>query len=253
VHYQSVVQPLVEFDSSGVSLSVGVSTQTPEVMNLDEQLSNHIHKDSSVSVSRITPFPMSEFDFLIDKIATYERETGIEVFGNEVPTQILMNEYTSNMGIRNHFDDHLAFGETIVTISLLEPIWMNLTKPIRLENACQELDGECKVLLEAGSMLVMKGESRNTWRHGISKSRYVFVPNRDKIKDRILNEEHKTRDVNDKEVNEIDKVDGIIVNEEDIDSVRRLDGWRRVSLTIRKLLDGRKKCVVMYEPDASYK
>ena len=73
-------------------------------------------------------------------------------------------------------------------------------------NQCQDLEKETKVLLEPGSLFVMQQDARYLWRHGISgKAKWIRLP-------------------------------GDIVR-------RRDDDFVRTSLTVRKLLDGRKKVV----------
>lgn len=152
---------------------------------------------------------MEPFRWLIDKLYSYELENNLTIFGpskDSSPTQILMNEYVGNMGISNHFDDPDAFGEVIVTISLMNPLWMNLTLPEQHTNQCQELLTSTKILLERRSLFVMRDDARYEWRHGISKSKWMFLPSGE--------------------------------------SVYRDREYRRISLTIRKVLDGRRRCTI---------
>lgn len=133
----------------------------------------------------------------------------INILSDEVeyPDQILVNEYRNNMGIYSHLDDPMAFGKVLVMISLISPIIMRITR---------NSDGEVlKILLEPGSLLVMKGEARYEWWHGISHHRWVAVQSKDP----------KHSDMNEK-FNLL---------------VERDDSYRRISLTVRHLLDGRKR------------
>lgn len=122
---------------------------------------------------------------------------------SQQPNQVLVNEYTSSIGIRSHFEDELAFGDVIVTISLQDPIWMTLKRPKHKLNSCPIIEGYCRVLLKPRSLFIMSRECRFGWRHGISKSKNV------------------------------DLGDGT--------SVPRKNGYKRISLTIRNLLDTRKQ------------
>ena len=78
----------------------------------------------------------------------------------ETLNQILVNEYRFNMGILNHFDDSLAFGPSILTISLGEPMWMNLSLPSERRNDYLDLLKSTRVYLERRSLFVMQDESR---------------------------------------------------------------------------------------------
>lgn len=73
------------------------------------------------------------------------------------PSQVLVNEYRNNQGIASHFEDFEAFGDIILTISLINPLYMTLKKPVERTNACSEYLDVQKVLLEPGSLLVMQG------------------------------------------------------------------------------------------------
>jgi len=147
--------------------------------------------------------PLNPFQWLIDKLEN--EEWAPKVFGQEsFPTQILVNEYIDCTGIASHFEDEDAFGDVIATISLVSPIMMTLVKPMEHNNDCEDLIGFTKVLLEPGSLFIMKEDCRHLWRHGISR-RAKLIP--------LPNGGHLVRD----------------------------SQYRRISLTIRHLLQGRKR------------
>lgn len=75
------------------------------------------------------------------------------------PNQCIVNEYTRNQGIAAHVDS-VKFGPTIVGFSIGADSVMQFT------NADQTVD----VFLPRRSVLVMTGESRYEWKHGISKT-----------------------------------------------------------------------------------
>lgn len=77
-----------------------------------------------------------------------------------VPDQLILNEYLPGQGISPHVDCVPCFGDTILSLSLGSPCVMDFTS----------LKGKrhIPVLLEAGSLVVMKDESRYQWKHAIA-------------------------------------------------------------------------------------
>ena len=172
---------------------------------------------------------MSPFQFLIDKFYTDFFLTNNEIFGNDkstFPTQILVNEYVDNVGISSHFEDEEAFGPVIATISLLNPIYMTLEKPIVHNNSCDKYLGQTKVLLEKNSLFIMSDDCRYHWRHAIT--RHHKVPT-------VISEEGSDNDNNN-----IDNLN----DKTKFKLIQRDHNYRRVSLTIRHLLPGRKQVKV---------
>ncbi|KAI3634472.1 hypothetical protein MIR68_007383 [Amoeboaphelidium protococcarum] len=127
----------------------------------------------------------------------------------EQVTQILVNEYTNQIGISSHIDDPDAFGKVLVMISLQNPVYMRLR-----ETATRR---ECSILLEPRSLLILKGCARYEWEHGISHQKWIFTPRSGVISVNCLDDIHLTC---------------------------RDEHYRRISLTIRHLLPGRKQCKV---------
>ena len=74
------------------------------------------------------------------------------------PDQLIVNEYPAGSGIPAHVD-HAAFDDTIVSVSLGSSCVMDLT---RLGESPSEA-----VFLEPRSALVLAGEARQRWMHGI--------------------------------------------------------------------------------------
>ena len=85
----------------------------PDLQPPEQQLSAH------------ASLPMHRFQFLVDRIVARDR-----LFDSEpvlhTPTQVLVNEYVDRNGIASHVDSTEAFGDVIVLISLLSPIYMTL-------------------------------------------------------------------------------------------------------------------------------
>ena len=77
------------------------------------------------------------------------------------PDQTILNEYVGDQGIDPHTDLEDQFDDTVCSISLNGWASMVFTRPgfktIRL-------------MLEPGSLLMMKGECRYVWKHGIPKA-----------------------------------------------------------------------------------
>lgn len=150
--------------------------------------------------------PLKEFSWLLD-LLTQNKELNAQLdeplFHQNPANQILVNEYVGNQKISSHFDDFEAFGDTIVTLSLISPIWLTLKKPKEIKNTCQEIEKETRILLESNSLFIMRKEARFRWRHGISPRRFQDLPDQKPMK--------------------------------------RDESYRRVSLTVRELLFGRKK------------
>jgi alkylated DNA repair dioxygenase AlkB len=157
-----------------------------------------------------------------------------------LPSQVLINEYRNNMGIASHFEDFEAFGPIIVTISLVQPVYMTLKKPTQKTNGCDDYHDIVKILLEPGSLLVMKDETRYEYRHGIGKSKWVHY-----YCDHNHDANDGSGDCNDGERSVSGKHENMASNttmkRRKQVSIRRNNYYRRVSLTIRHLLHTRRK------------
>ncbi|CAL8336036.1 unnamed protein product [Boreogadus saida] len=84
-----------------------------------------------------------------------------------MPDQLTVNQYQPGQGIPPHVDTHSAFEDTILSLSLGSKTVMEFRHP----------DGRVvAVLLPGRSLLVMKGESRHLWSHGITPRKFDMVP-----------------------------------------------------------------------------
>ncbi|KAL2095884.1 hypothetical protein ACEWY4_008032 [Coilia grayii] len=84
-----------------------------------------------------------------------------------LPDQLTVNQYESGQGIPPHIDTHSAFEDTILSLSLGAKTVMDFRHP----------DGRSvAVVLPERSLLVMKGESRFLWTHGITPRKFDMVP-----------------------------------------------------------------------------
>uniref|UniRef100_A0A3Q3WZG6 tRNA (carboxymethyluridine(34)-5-O)-methyltransferase n=1 Tax=Mola mola TaxID=94237 RepID=A0A3Q3WZG6_MOLML len=86
---------------------------------------------------------------------------------NIMPDQLTVNQYESGQGIPPHVDTHSAFEDTILSLSLGAQTVMEFCHP----------DGRVvAVVLPGRSLLVMGGESRYLWTHGITPRKFDVVP-----------------------------------------------------------------------------
>ena len=71
--------------------------------------------------------------------------------------QVIINEYSPGQGITPHIDCIPCFAEVICSISLISPCVMDFLK-----------EEKTPILLEPRSLVVLSGESRYNWKHGIA-------------------------------------------------------------------------------------
>ncbi|NWX17173.1 ALKB8 protein, partial [Aegotheles bennettii] len=82
------------------------------------------------------------------------------------PDQLTVNQYEPGQGIPPHIDTHSAFEDEIISLSLGAEIVMDFKHP----------DGRTVALmLTRCSLLVMAGESRYLWTHGITPRKYDVI------------------------------------------------------------------------------
>ncbi|XP_042760998.1 alkylated DNA repair protein alkB homolog 8 isoform X1 [Panthera leo] len=82
------------------------------------------------------------------------------------PDQLTVNQYEPGHGIPAHIDTHSAFEDEIVSLSLGSEVVMDFKHP----------DGiTVPVMLPRRSLLVMTGESRYLWTHGITPRKFDTV------------------------------------------------------------------------------
>lgn len=82
-------------------------------------------------------------------------------FCPDPPDQVIVNEYLPGQGIALHVDCEPCFGETIISLSLGSACVMDFADSLsdRMES----------LLLERGSLLVLQGDARYRWKHGIAR------------------------------------------------------------------------------------
>jgi alkylated DNA repair dioxygenase AlkB len=81
-------------------------------------------------------------------------------FSEFISDQLIVNEYLPGQGISNHIDCEPCFGETIMSISLGSYCVMDFINKTTQKSV--------PVFLECGSLVVLKGDARYKWTHGIA-------------------------------------------------------------------------------------
>lgn len=78
--------------------------------------------------------------------------------------QLIVNEYLPGQGISAHIDCVPCFAGTILSLSLGSSCVMTMSRPAGHGQPAAEVP----LLLEPGGLLVMQGDARYVWRHGIA-------------------------------------------------------------------------------------
>jgi len=78
---------------------------------------------------------------------------------SKAPDQAIVNEYAPGQGIASHIDCVPCFDDVVISLSLAAPVVMDLKQKEQL----------VPILLEPRSLLVLRGEARYHWTHGIAK------------------------------------------------------------------------------------
>ena len=79
--------------------------------------------------------------------------------------QLTINEYVPGQGISPHVDTHSSFGDVIVSVSLGSGAVMNFARASSVLPA--EAPSSLSLYLPARSILIMSGEARLAYSHGI--------------------------------------------------------------------------------------
>ncbi|TAG43329.1 MAG: alpha-ketoglutarate-dependent dioxygenase AlkB [Cytophagia bacterium] len=90
-------------------------------------------------------------------------------FMQNMPDQLIINEYLAGQGIANHVDCEPCFGDTIVSLSLGSTCIMDFINKYTKE--------KIEALLEPRSLVILKDEARYDWTHGIKGKKTDFFKN----------------------------------------------------------------------------
>ena len=93
-----------------------------------------------------------------------ERLKRMPNFENFIPVEQCNLEYTPERGsaIDPHFDDFWLWGERLITLNLLSPTHLNMTRD-DLPNV------EVDITLPRRSLIILSGAARYEWKHGIHR------------------------------------------------------------------------------------
>ena len=93
---------------------------------------------------------------------------------DRVPEQVIVNEYEPGQGIAMH-TDHRGFGPTVCTISLGDDWEMDFS---------EDSSDKRPALLSRRSLVLLTGESRSSWQHGIAPRKSELTANgrRDRLR-----------------------------------------------------------------------
>ena len=83
-----------------------------------------------------------------------------------IPDQMIVNEYEPGQGIAPHIDRD-CFGPSVATLSLGDR-WPMQFIPLGRSAVATESE---EIFLDVGSMLILQGDARTRWMHGIVKRR----------------------------------------------------------------------------------
>lgn len=81
----------------------------------------------------------------------------------ELADQVIVNEYEPGQGIARHTDCRPCFGPTVAMVSLGSDIQMDFESPTG--------DHLVPLLVPRRSLIVLTGEARTHWKHGIARRR----------------------------------------------------------------------------------
>lgn len=126
----------------------------------------YANNSKSYTYSNITMQPL-----VFSKILTTIKKQ-VETACNLSFTSCLLNLYRDGKDSNGwHADDEKALGKNpvIASVSFGEERWFHLKHK-------KEKDLKTKLLLEHGSLLVMKGETQHQWLHQIPKTKKIIAP-----------------------------------------------------------------------------
>lgn len=96
----------------------------------------------------------------------------------KLPDQVIINEYLPGQGIAPHIDCVQCFEETIASLSLGSPCVMEFTH--------STTDEKITRLLEPRSLIVLSGDARYQWKHGIPARKRDKIYGQNLLRERRL-------------------------------------------------------------------
>lgn len=114
-----------------------------------------------------------------------------DLMNDFIPVEFCILEYTPERGsyIRPHYDDFWVWGDRLITVNLLSETILRLTKEFKIPPY------EIAIRMPARSLIVIQGEARYDWHHGICRydirSRRVAMTWREFSNEIVHDEEYK--------------------------------------------------------------
>lgn len=139
-----------------------------------------------VSVGNFSGFP--RFAMSIFSRMQLECSDHLENF---VPVEFCILEYTPERGsyIRPHYDDTWIWGDRLITLNLISETFLRLTREFNIPPF------EIMIKMPPRSLLILKGEARYNWHHGIKKydikARRIALTWREFSEEIVKDEEYK--------------------------------------------------------------
>ena len=92
-------------------------------------------------------------------------------------SQVIVNEYQPGQGIASHIDS-FAFGDCIASLSLLSACIMRFDQ--------LQTGEKCELVLLPRSLLIMRGEARRDWKHGIAARKSDVIDGAKQLRQRRI-------------------------------------------------------------------
>ena len=142
------------------------------------------YKDNSIESTQDLNSNVQPFPGIFEEILSKSMEMGLIL---ERPDQCTVNRYEPGQGIPPHIDTHSCCTDTIMSVSLCSDVVMNFVNASSGEVSVIEdinhdkqdgsnYKGSIPVLLPRRSLLIMSGESRYAYTHGIAIRQSDIIP-----------------------------------------------------------------------------
>ena len=113
---------------------------------------------------------------LPDWLLSIGRKLYDQMLIEKIPDQVIINEYQPGQGIADHIDCIPCFDKTIISLSLGSTCIIQFTNVKTQEKLA--------ILLDPRSLIVLQGESRYEWQHGIPQRKIDKYEGREFIRRR---------------------------------------------------------------------
>ena len=174
--------------------NIGESNENETIPNLKHRRVLHYgyefsYKDNSIETTKVSKYNIKPFPDTWSLIL--KRAIKLNII-KEFPDQCTVNRYEPGQGIPAHIDTHSCCTETILSLSLCSDVVMNFVPPVGGTSTAFNMQGDASdsieannalnysgsipVLLPRRSLLIMSGESRYAFTHGIAIRQFDTIP-----------------------------------------------------------------------------